>query len=414
MDTETLSQIEIEGIPPVPLDMGDDLSWKERTGLDEETLCGAIETLVFMNDRPVPILKIRNLIDERMPLKTVDDAVRRLQGEYETKHHGLRLQEVAAGYQFRTKATYSRYVQDLFKVNSLVLGQAAIEVLAIIAWRQPVARMEVDRIRGVDSSHLVRLLMDKRLVKITGRSEDMGRPVLYGTTLEFLEVFGLNAIEALPPERELEELAQDKDEVKIADIKAIVGEAKQQFLYDETAEVAELRKRIQDIATDTDFTFSLRKQDSKRTDVSVETSGPVKSAFDLLEEFVLKQTLIKRNEAAAASDLVTTVASVSVVHLPMEGYPNGPEMGEEVLLDATEDTTIESFDAETAGDSAKSLEDAIDDAFNKLANVNIDGDDDLGLIKNSENGLVVATSTMIEQGKDFDLDLSFMDKDKEN
>jgi len=178
--------------------------------------------------------------------------------------------------------------------------------------------------------------------------------------------------------------------------------------------VAELRKRIQDIATDTDFTFSLRKQDSKRTDVSVETSGPVKSAFDLLEEFVLKQTLIKRNEAAAASDLVTTVASVSVVHLPMEGYPNGPEMGEEVLLDATEDTTIESFDAETAGDSAKSLEDAIDDAFNKLANVNIDGDDDLGLIKNSENGLVVATSTMIEQGKDFDLDLSFMDKDKEN
>jgi segregation and condensation protein B len=349
-----------------------------------------------------------------MSLKTIHEAILRLQGEYETKHHGLRLQEVAAGYQFRTKATYSRYVQDLFKVNSLVLGQSAIEVLAIIAWRQPVARMEIDRIRGVDSSHLVRLLMDKRLVKITGRSEEMGRPVLYGTTLEFLEVFGLQSIEALPPERELEELAQDKDQAKISDIKAIVGEAKQQFLYDETAEVAELRKRIQDIATDTDFTFSLRKQDNKRTDVSVETPEPVISAFDLLEEFVLKQTLIKRNELAATSELVTTVASVSVVHLPMEGYPNGPEVGEEVLLDATEDAAIESFDAESPEDCARSLEEAIDDAFNKLSNVDIDADEDFGAIKNSENGMRVATSTMIEQGKELDIDLSFMDKDKEN
>ena len=129
----------------------DELLWQARTGLNSDSLCGAIETIIFMNDKPVSIQKIRSLIDQDIPLKVIHESLQRLQSEYEEKHHGLRLLEVAEGYQYRTKATYSKYVQDIFKINSLVLSPTALEVLAILAYKQPVSKVEVDKIRGVDS-----------------------------------------------------------------------------------------------------------------------------------------------------------------------------------------------------------------------------------------------------------------------
>ena len=154
--------------------------WQERTGLDLETICGAIETIIFMSDRPISLLKIKNIIDENIPLKVLHQSIEKLQAQYELTSHGIRLVEVAEGYQFRTKAMYSKFVQDLFKVNSLVLSPSSLEVLAIIAYKQPISRMDIDNIRGVDSSHLVRSLMDKRLVKIVGRSTEVGKPSVYG------------------------------------------------------------------------------------------------------------------------------------------------------------------------------------------------------------------------------------------
>lgn len=137
-----------------------------RTGLNHDTLCGTIETIIFMCDRPISIQKIKAQIDVELPLRVVHESIARLQAEYEAKHHGLRLAEVAEGFQFRTKATYAKFVQNLFKFNALVLTPTALEVLAIIAYKQPVSRVEIDKIRGVDSSHIIRALMDKRLVKM--------------------------------------------------------------------------------------------------------------------------------------------------------------------------------------------------------------------------------------------------------
>ena len=185
----------------------EDNLWQAKTGLDSESLCGAIETIIFMSDRPVPLNKIRKLIDEDMPLRVLHESIEKLQEEYETKQHGIRLSEVGEGYQFRTKATFSKYVKDLFKVNSLVLTPSTLEVLAIIAYKQPVSKIEVEKIRGVDSSHIVRTLMDKKLVKMSGRSNELGRPTQYSTTQEFLEVFNLADLGELPPEHDLEEIA---------------------------------------------------------------------------------------------------------------------------------------------------------------------------------------------------------------
>ena len=158
---------------------------------DKVEVCGIIETLVFMSDKPVALTRIRSVVDEKLSLEFLYECISDVQKRYDNEMHGIRLVEVGEGFQFRTKPQFSKYVQNYFKVTSLVLSPSALEVLAFIAYKQPISKIELERIRGVDSSHLVRLLIDKRLVKIVGRSEEVGRPTLYGTTKEFLEVFNL-------------------------------------------------------------------------------------------------------------------------------------------------------------------------------------------------------------------------------
>ncbi len=369
----------------------EDSLWMARTGLDYDSLCGAIETLIFMSDKPLAITKIRNLIDEELPLRVVHQSLERLMEGYEEKHHGLRLVEVADGYQFRTKATYSRYVQDLFKVNALVLTPSALEVLAIIAYRQPVSKVEVDRIRGVDSGHIVRVLMDKRLVKVVGRSDEVGRPVLYGTTPEFLEVFNLPNIDQLPPESELEALATDKKK-EISEIKSIVAEGdKAKFVFDEIEELDQLSESIKAISADTEFTKTIKGNDEE------------KSAFDILEEFLGKEVTTKFNQEAVESELVNSAFDPKVISDLTAGPFNLPEEEEEFeMIDLDTGEPIEA-DAiaefnELFGDSDDEeieLDKALDDAFEKLTGEKLEALDEL-------------VEEVEETAKDLDLDLSFL------
>lgn len=265
----------------------EDLNWKEATGLDEESLCGAIETIVFLSDRPVTVNKIRDNISKTLPLRVIYESLSRLQEEYEAKHHGIRLFELGEGYQFKTKAMFSKYVQDLFKAGSITLSSTALEVLAIVAYKQPVSRIEVEKIRGVDSSHILRNLMDKRLVKVEGRSDELGRPSTYVTTVEFLEMFNIKCLEDLPPEIELEALANQKEVGEIKDIKSLVSkteEMKEKFTFDEIDELDALAGEIKEIPTDTEFTKTWKAEDKKKK--NPETKDEAKSAFDLIEDFV--------------------------------------------------------------------------------------------------------------------------------
>lgn len=338
----------------------EDKLWQARTGLDKDTLCGAIETIIFMSDKPVSLAKIKSLIDEDLPLRVIHESMEKLQTEYEQKHHGIRLQEVAEGYQFRTKATYSKFVQDLFKVNALVLTPVALEVLAIIAYKQPVAKTEVDKIRGVDSSHIVRGLMDKRLVKVVGRSDELGRPVLYGTTQEFLEVFNLASLDDLPPEHELQALVNEGMGSKITDIKTIVQAGdKEAFKFDEIEELDALSASIKQISADTHFTKSLKLEEKKRKDASGET---VKSAFELLEEFVENEILSNENIKASESELFTAVTSPEIIRNLEDGPFNLPtdddeeEEEEFQMIDLDTGLPIEDLPEETEGESLEVAE----------------------------------------------------------
>lgn len=311
----------------------EDKLWQARTGLNFETLCGAIETIIFMNDRPVSLQKIKNQIDNEIPLRVVHESITRLQTEYESKHHGIRLMEVAQGYQFRTKATYAKIVQKMFKVQSFQLSPTALEVLAMIAYKQPISKTTVESIRGVDSSHVVRALMDRRLVKIVGRSEEMGRPSLYGTTTEFLEVFNLNTIDDLPSEVELEELSNANEIGQISDIRNIISSREKKiFDNDELIELDELSSNINEIASDTLFTRSLKEMDKvRKSDEGVEK----KSAFDILEEYVSKAQIVEQNKAAGESEVLTSMMEPKVVELSklMNHIFNAPEMEDDLEID---------------------------------------------------------------------------------
>lgn len=430
--------------------VSDEVLWQARTGLNNDTLCGAIETIIFMSDKPVAIQKIKALIDEEMPLKVIHEALQRLQAEYEEKHHGLRLLEVAEGYQYRTKATYSKYVQDIFKINSLVLSPTALEVLAIIAYKQPCSKVEVDKIRGVDSGHIVRALMDKRLVKVTGRSDELGRPVLYGTTPEFLEVFNLADLSQLPPEHELDEMSRASTVGKISDIKTIVhdGADKARFKFDEIAELDELSETIKNISSETDFTASLKVEEKKRlTEEGVE----VKSAFDLLEEFVNKRLISEQNKQAITSLLTTNVIDPRIIDdleagpfnvptfedeeefqmidldtgLPIEDIDLTDLVDEDLLAGGDYDSGLSEdefdiivdldFDKEESEEEA--LSKALDAAFENLTGENLDSrlsDEEFafgGELEKKGQELDDLTNNMIEKAQDLDLDLSFL---KEN
>jgi segregation and condensation protein B len=309
----------------------EDKLWMARTGLTDDTLCGAVETIIFMSERPVALAKIKNQIDEDIPLRVIHEAITNLQAEYEVKHHGIRLQEVAQGYQFRTKATYSKFVQRLFKVSAVVLSPTALEVLSMIAYKQPVSRITIEGIRGVDSSHIIRGLMDKRLVKVTGRSEEVGRPSTYGTTTEFLEVFNLADLSMLPPEYELDEIASGNAFGKISDIKSIVSVGdKSKFDFDEMAELEELSASIKDISSDTIFTKTLNSENKKRN--TAEEPTIKRSAFDILEDFVTQDETVKQNKLACVSETPMNVIEARIVDLiKEEGLINAPEIDEDYL-----------------------------------------------------------------------------------
>lgn len=442
VNEEVIAEVMAEAQPETEL-ISDELLWQARTGLTPDTLCGAIETIIFMSDKPVSIQKIKALIDEDMPLKIIHEALQRLQAEYEQKHHGLRLLEVAEGYQYRTKATYSKYVQDIFKINSLVLSPTALEVLAILAYKQPVSKVEVDKIRGVDSGHIVRALMDKRLVRVVGRSDDLGRPVLYGTTPEFLEVFNLADLSALPPEHELDEMSRASSVGKIADIKTIVHDGdKARFKFDEIDELDELSETIKNIASDTDFTASLKVEEKKRLSAEGEE---IKSAFDLLEEFVNKRLISEQNKQALESLLTTNVIEPKVIDDLEAGPFNAPlldEEGEEFemidldtglpvnLADYAEEDDGEGFDDSLIADGEydivvdlefdteeseeEALSKALDAAFSNLTGDTLDSrlsDEEFafgGELEEKSKELDALTEVVIERGQDLDLDLSFL------
>lgn len=165
----------------------------------------AIEAVLFAAQNPLSIVVLGEVLGN-VSRDTVKKALLDLQKEYFASNRGIYLMEVSGGYQFRTKPEYKNYIIKLHKEKPARLSPSALETLAIIAYKQPIIKSEVEDIRGVDSSYVIRKLLEKKLVKITGKKDIVGRPLLYSTTKDFLEAFSLRDLSGLPTLKDIKEL----------------------------------------------------------------------------------------------------------------------------------------------------------------------------------------------------------------
>jgi segregation and condensation protein B len=167
-----------------------------------QDLKNIIESLLFVAGEPLSLDRFKSIL-ETVEGKQIRAALQALTEEYEARGGGFRLCEVAGGWQLRSRQEHHTWIKRLLQPSPQRLSKAALETLAIVAYKQPIIRADIEAIRGVAVGEVIRSLMYKGLVKITGRAEILGRPMLYGTTKKFLEVFGLNSLKDLPKAEEL-------------------------------------------------------------------------------------------------------------------------------------------------------------------------------------------------------------------
>lgn len=209
--------------------------------VDGTRLSSVIESLIFASPEPISEEKICEVIakgEESLGLETdaVDPFVEKLNQRYEENGLAFRIDYVGGGYTFSTKKRYEPWLSIFQHENAYrKLSQSAIETLAIVAYKQPVTKPEVDDIRGVDSGYILRQLLEKVLIEVSGRLDAPGKPLLYRTTKHFLKHFGINSIDELPKPREIEEILTDDDMAE-----------HRQFLFDRQLELKELQDKVED------------------------------------------------------------------------------------------------------------------------------------------------------------------------
>ena len=198
--------------------------------MEHEELKAAIENILFAADQPVSVGQLQDLFSETTERAVLKSALDELVGEYQSRN--LQLMEVAEGYQLMTRRDYSDWVRKFMKLDKTAkLSQPSLDTLAIIAYKQPLTKAEVEEIRGVDSSGVVRTLLEKKVIAPSGRKKVPGRPIMYRTTRKFLEYFGLMDLKDLPTledfkESELAEGQDLSDQISLTfDDQALPGDA---------------------------------------------------------------------------------------------------------------------------------------------------------------------------------------------
>ncbi|MGZ6098963.1 MAG: SMC-Scp complex subunit ScpB, partial [Myxococcaceae bacterium] len=205
VELEDVEPAEIEE-QPVEFEPFDRLVQRARR-LAPERVRTVVESLLFVTDKPVTMDQLHEATG--IEKARLEAALEQLGGIHREGVSGTVLTEVAGGWQLRTDPDSGEFVRRFLRVKPHRLTRAALETLSIIAYRQPVTRPEIEDVRGVDSGAVVKALLERRLIKILGKKDEVGRPILYGTTREFLEFFALKDLSALPTLREFHELSEE-------------------------------------------------------------------------------------------------------------------------------------------------------------------------------------------------------------
>jgi segregation and condensation protein B len=172
----------------------------------QEDIGNIIESLLFVSQEPLTVNKLKHVF-ETVDAKEIRAALHGLADQYEARGGGFKLVEVAGGWQLRSRAEYNQWIKRMLQPSPQRLSKAALETLAIVAYNQPIIRADIEHIRGVDSGGVLRQLLERKLIRVLGRKEIPGRPLIYATTKLFLELFELKDLKDLPSPKEIEEIS---------------------------------------------------------------------------------------------------------------------------------------------------------------------------------------------------------------
>jgi segregation and condensation protein B len=173
--------------------------------MEREEVKSILESLLLVADSPQSVQRLSEVLDG-VRKETIESALRELQSEFDMQNRGIRLAEVAGGYQLRTPKANADWVKKFLGGRPARMGKATLETLAIIAYRQPITRAEIEAIRGVDVDGVIATLLERNLIRAVARKDVPGRPFLYATTPEFLQLFNLQDLSHLPTLKEMEEI----------------------------------------------------------------------------------------------------------------------------------------------------------------------------------------------------------------
>lgn len=388
MEMAEEDEVSLEG---TELDGFDSAEIEELEFVEDERLESIVESVLFASDRPVSMASLK-LLFKGTNIKTnhLRRTLDQLAVEYAGGRRGVTLEEVPGGYQLRTKIDNMDFLKRTLKTRQFKLSGPALEVLSIVAYKQPTVKYEVDEIRGVESGHLLRALMEKNLVCFEGKSELPGRPMQYGTTKKFLEIFGLRSIKELPTLSQIDELLpegideeQAEEKPKLASLTDALSQEVITTYSQGEEELMKIQEQLEEITTTSNFFEEEKRRQAEKRDQ--ERAQNIRDALAFGEPVSTRDAnwLKKYDEALAAGTTLVAIAAekkAAFVRGHTQSAASAEESGtdtegvatEESLeqaLDAAEaafnddedtDETLEVAGTEDDGEISEELEDAIE------------------------------------------------------
>lgn len=377
--------------------------------VDNDQVISIIEAMLFSTDKPVSVATIKAVFKgTNVRTRDIQRALDILASEYASPTRGVSLEEINGGYQLRTKVDNAEFLKRLAKSRPFRLSGPALEVMAIVAYKQPVAKIEIDEIRGVESGHLLRALMERGMVAFQGKSETLpGKPMTYGSTRKFLETFGLRNIRELPTLSEIDELlpegiGAEPEKEKLSDITASLSNDFQGGYSDNEDELLKINETLQTIDTTSEFFEQEKQRERDRRDRD--------RAQDIREKLMLGDEVEEKDkrwldryeaklvaqEQAAAAGIPTAVAADIVEEkeigsdlegLSTEAREDGAEMAASTDGDQAQLDEIDAELAEGEKNDGAAVNLAGDWNEDDLES-DLDGDDDVNgddLVSNIED-----------------------------
>ncbi len=357
----------VEAIADSELEAFESAEIEELEFVDEDRLMSIVESILFATDKPQSLAAIKQAFKgTSVKSSQLRRALDQLAVEYAGGQRGVFLEEASGGYQLRTKPDNMDYLRRMVKARPFKLSGPALEVLSIVAYKQPCVKHVIDEIRGVESGHLLRALMEKGLVSFAGKSELPGKPMLYATSKKFLEIFSLRNLKELPSLSEIDELIpegigeEDEDKESLGDLTDNLSQEVLSTYSQGEEELERITDQLTHITTTSDFFEQEKQRQKEKRDA--ERAQDISEALALGDEVAEKdQRWLERYQAEQAARQAEAAMDVSGDQDPSQGIAAEPAAEPQV------DEAVEAVPIAAKGDeSEKSAQSEQEEALRRV------------------------------------------------